>query len=409
MDPREILSSGRLIARRKAPYFRAILLTLVPREMPGLGTIAVTDTGFLLWDPEAVAKWTPEQMGGGWLHEVLHRLNRHGARVGTRDRKLFNMAGDLAINTTVKAMGAELPPGGLFPAFFKFPDGLSSEEYYELLLKKQQEQLQKGGKGKQQDEEQQDKPCCGGGWCGSAAGRKVEGEPDGNDPDARSEAAQERAVRETAEEIKDFAAKNPGKLPAGLQRFADEILQPAKVPWQKRLASMTRHAVAWSLGAMDHRYDAPSRRQAGIGFGNGRPILPRLRRPIPRVGVGVDTSGSMGKEELTGALIEVRGILQSVGADVDFIACDSKVHAARKVASMNDVIASLKGGGGTDFRPVFEALEKLSPRPKVFVFATDGYGPAPEAPPFGVRVIWLLIGKGAPKPAEWGDAIWLDD
>jgi predicted metal-dependent peptidase len=127
--------------------------------------------------------------------------------------------------------------------------------------------------------------------------------------------------------------------------------------------------------------------------------------PVPRVAVAVDTSGSMGQRELTDALREAKGILTAVGANVEFLACDAEVHAARPVRTWRDCIPLLKGGGGTDFTPVFRELERRPHRPEVLVFITDGCGPAPESPPGWCKTIWLTVGPYQRKPAEWGEHI----
>jgi hypothetical protein len=133
----EILTAGRLLAKTKAPYFRALLLSYVLREMPGLGTIGVTKTRIMAVDLAFVLDLVPETMAGILIHECLHSLNRHGHRVGTRDQKLFALAADLAINPAVREMGVQLPTGehaGVFPKQYGFEEGLTVEEYYDLLL-----------------------------------------------------------------------------------------------------------------------------------------------------------------------------------------------------------------------------------------------------------------------------------
>jgi predicted metal-dependent peptidase len=446
---REILATGRLIAKGKAPYFRALLLAFVTREIPGLGTIGVTQNGIVLWDPEFILKCTPDQVGGLWLHEVMHRLNRHAERRGSRDPKFFNMAGDLAINPAIIEMGAELPGGaatGLFPEQFKFPRGLTADEYYDLLIKQSQQQTKqgesgskkaKGDKGQGQgsgksdgDEDGEDasgegdegndanhdhagggeKPQATRGWCGSCAGRALPEEPEDNDPDGRTQGELDRANKEVAEAIQaEIAQKGVGRVPMCLRRWAEDALKTPKVPWRQRLSSLARRAVAWRPGAVDHRYDGPSRRQAALGFGVGRPILPRLRTPVPRVALVVDTSGSMGSREIEDALTEARGILEAVGAEVTFVACDADVHELRPVSTVRDAMRLLKGGGGTDFRPAFEALSAVKPRPEVVIFATDGYGPAPHVQPPGMNTIWLLVGGNKNPPAQWGDVVVVED
>lgn len=400
----EVLAAGRLIALRAAPYFRSMLHSFECREAPGLGTVACTVRGILLYDPEWVAVRTPAEMAGLWAHESMHRLLGHHHRCGTRDPRTFNQAGDLAINPAVEEMGLTLPVGdarGLYPADCGFDRGLTADAYYDLLSKGGG----KGGKGAGDGEQ----PKAGGGWCGSVAGRPVPGEPPPTE--GRGDAAQARLVRETADAIRDHARAR-GTLPAGLARFAEEALAPARIPWRTVLARRVRAAAAWSAGAVDHRYDGPGRRQAGIGYGVGLPVLPRLRAPVPRVAVVVDTSGSMSTDDLAAALTETRGVLAAVGAAVDFVACDAAVHGGvRAVRSVKEAAASLRGGGGTDMRPALDALAARRPRPNVIIVATDGWiGDAGPAPAWA-RVVWLLVGKSALQtpPAPWGDVVRVEE
>lgn len=398
----ENLSAGRLIARKVTPYFRAMLLALVPRIAPGLGTVGVTDNGIFLYDPLAVAKWTAKQCAGAVIHEVLHLQNRHGKRRGERDPMEWNLAGDRAINPGIFEMGLELPFKVAMPKDIGMKDGLTADEYY-------REAQKQGGKGN-------GPPTLGAGQCGGCAGHKNEDEPEGGDPnkggdaDGRSEAQMERAARQVAEEMSDVAnGRQPGKLPASWARMASDILEPPKIPWRQRLAYAARRACAYKTGQVLHRYDAPSRRQAGIGYGEGKAILPRLRAPIPDVAIAIDTSGSMSKAQLTEGLRESKGILEAVGADVTVCVCDAEVHAFDKAAKIETIVRMLKGGGGTDFNPVFRAFEKQRKRPDVLVFITDGFGPAPTKEPSWCKTIWLLVGKGSVRPVDWGEAIHIDD
>ena len=67
--------------------------------------------------------------------------------------------------------------------------------------------------------------------------------------------------------------------------LADYALAPPVVPWQAVFARAARKAVAFKRGADTRRYDAPSRRQAGLGYGPGCAVLPRLRGIVPSVAV----------------------------------------------------------------------------------------------------------------------------
>lgn len=395
----EALSRGRLMAAEKAPYFQHLLLAFVVREAPGLGTIAITKTGFFLYDPVWVARYIANVpiIAGGWLHECGHRITLTHERRGSRRVDLWNQAADLAINPMVRELGGKLPDNVLWPAKFGWTEGQTADAYYELLLKREQSGEESIG---------EDEPSIGAGWCGSCGGRAVDHEPADGDPEGRSESDLDRVVQTTIEAVAAHAkAKGAGSIPSSLRRFVDEALKPPVVPWQRKLSKAARGAAAWAAGAYDHRYDAPGKRQAGLGYGAGCPILPRLRRPVPRVSLVLDTSGSMGSSELADGLAETQGIFRAVGAEIDFMAIDAVVHSLQAVSTIRDLLPLIKGGGGTDFRPAFEALKKRRPRPQIVVFVTDGCGPAPEKPPADTKVIWLLVGPWTQVPAPWGEVV----
>lgn len=62
---------------------------------------------------------------------------------------------------------------------------------------------------------------------------------------------------------------------------------------------------------------------------------------------------------------------------------------------------------------MFEKIGELHPRPEILVYATDGCGPAPLAPPPGLHTIWLLVGRCRQRPMfpadPWGVFVEVDD
>ena len=157
------------------------------------------------------------------------------------------------------------------------------------------------------------KPTLGRGQCGSCAGNAVDGEPEGDESaeaGGRSEADVENIRRVTAESVRDQGSKGRGFVPSGISRWAEEVLGTPKIAWQTLLARATRNAIAYRPGAVDYRYSKVSRRQAAVGFGPGRPIMPALISPVPRVALVLDTSGSMGTEDIKAGLTEATGVLQ---------------------------------------------------------------------------------------------------
>lgn len=407
------LGVARSIARRKVPYFRAALLGMIPIEMPGLGTMAVSEHFVLYYDPIVFSRWNDDQVAFALVHELYHPLMEHFRRGKGHPKLKANIAADLADNPHVQALGFVPVPGALFPEMYKFPSGLSMEAYLRLLpddVPDPDDDPRTGGGSSKDDTagEKQKRPGTCRGKCGSGAGNPVEGEPtedSSNEFGGRTQAEVASIRRQVAEAVQ--AAKDRGKLPSDLLRWSGDTLAPPKIPWQQKLAGIARASARSRPGATMHTYRKIARRQAGIGFGPGRPVIPAFHAPRPRVSVIVDTSGSMGKDELKAALSESAGILRAIHARVTFIVGDARTQGIKRVREWRDAAKLLKGGGGTDLRPMFADALTEKPRPEIIVCVTDGIvgdGIPREQPP-GVRVIFVLVGKYRRNPCSWGEYV----
>lgn len=397
----EKLAAGRLIATRKAPYFGAMINALVPTVVEGLGTIGVTKDAMLVYDPAWIEKRDFDEMGALYWHEVMHLVLNHHGRRGDRDPLLWNVAGDIFINDQGRStLQLKFPAGGCFPEKFKDKSGaplkpnLTADEYYSLLLEAGKDAAQKALDGMQGDGDWQS------GKCGSGAGNAREDEPAGSGKEgARSESDVQQTRMRVAEAVKAHAqggghGKGRGNMPLGLDRWADEFTKPPKVPWQAILARTIRQAVSYRPGAVDYSYSRISRRQGGVGFGVGNPVLPAFVRPVPEVAFVLDTSGSMSQVQLASGIAETLGVLRSCGSEITFLSCDYAVHAHATLTQPSQLARLVKGGGGSSFDPAFEHLARMRRRPQVAIFATDGDICVPATPPRGMDVIWLLIDSG---------------
>jgi len=438
------LAAARLAATRAAPYFSHALLSLVPVWVPtgtlpsdGSGTIACTEDYVLLLEPGAVERWSVKEFASVLLHEVGHLLRLHFKRRGARDPQLSNLSEDCEINDDLKAMGLPLPDGGgaqpdkilqdfraakmkLKDEQAGLPPGKNFEWYYEQLedawMKQKQKQDKQfaqalakalGMKAEQNengDWELKGKPGHGG--CGGCAGNATEHEKDHVPGDAprRTKAEVQQISAACAHAVKEHVeAKRQGTVPAGIQRWAELHGAPPEIPWQERLRMACKRAVFYRPGAVDFKYNRPSRRQAGLGFGAGRAVMPALVQPVPQVAVMLDTSGSMGGKELESALRETDGVLKAVGAKIKLCVVDAQVHALQDVATIDQAVKLVKGGGGTIFNEAFEKLERCTPKPEVIIVMTDGYCGVPDAKP-SAKVIWCLVGRQVnEQPAPWAD------
>ncbi len=378
------LAAGRLWAATRYPYLATGLFGAQVTASPGIGTVAVDERWRMHADPELTAAWTPAQLGSVLVHHVCHLLRGHGDRavaagVTAADARGWLRGADAEINDDLVPAGLDLPGRPVLPEHLGARPGLLAEQYFRP--------------GQPAD--------AAAGWdldCGSGAdgqGRAW----DSAGPPPLSPWQAELLARQVAQDCLQHA-REPGTVPAGLLRWARQVLEPA-VDWRRVLAAELRRAVADTAGAVDYSYRRPSRR-ASV---SGDVVLPALRRPVPEVAVVCDTSGSMTEDLLAVALAEVEGLLRALGLarQVRVLACDTAASAARRVSSARQV--ELVGGGGTDMGAGIAAAAALHPRPAVTVVLTDGFTPWPAGPPRGIRVIIALLGEAAPEAPGWARAV----
>jgi predicted metal-dependent peptidase len=384
------LAMGRLIAIRKAPYFRAMITSLVPIDCDWCPTIGVTSTGLLPFNRAWIETVSKDEMGALYWHEVMHLVLNHRGRRGDRDPYLWNVAGDIFINDQGSTLNFVFPAGGWFPELINAPKNLSADEYYALLVKLGKDAVEGIGPGKPGDWES--------GNCGSGAGNSNPNEPSDQAAEGgRSESELQQTRLAVSEAVKAHVQKHGagrGNVPLGMDRWAADMSAPVKVPWQSILARVVRQAVSFRPGAVDYSFSRMSRRQAGVGFGVGVPIIPAMVRPIPSVAIVLDTSGSMSHDQLSQGISETISVLKTCGSEVDFLSCDHTVHAHAKLTSAAQLASLVKGGGGSSFIPAFEHLARMRRRPQLAIFMTDGFIGVPPMAPKSMDVIWLLIDAG---------------
>ena len=367
-------------------------------------------------------------------HEALHCALSHFARRQHRVRFRWDQACDYAINPLLVEEGLSPPPNSLLMAEFK---GMTAEEIYPCLDESHQQEpldqhaydsenqqqgqsprrkesdLSRSNRPPQQDQEQ-----------GQGSG---DTESDRPQPDQRPDPGQqrgqgdpERSERElgdqgqspppplTPEEQATLAvqwqqrmagaaqqAMQAGKLGGTLARMIEHLLQP-QLPWRMLLA---RYMTA--MARDDFSYMRPSRREGNF-------ILPSLRSTQVDLVVAVDTSGSIRAAEIDEFISEINALKGQMRARITLLACDSRivegcpwVYEPWEEFRMPDHI---KGGGGTDFQPVFDWIGAQGLNPELLVYFTDAEGSFPKQEP-SFPVIWLVKGR---LPVPWGQRIQLN-
>ncbi len=374
-----------------------------------------TDARKLYYNAEYIGHLSLAETQFVLAQEALHCALLHFARRGHRVRHLWDLACDFAINPILIHDGLTAPPGALYSHEY---EGMTAEEIYPLLQdnendstndenlhdKPEEQQEGKGQEPPPPEQEQDDE---------EGQGQRPQTETDDNAQpqdgvDENQEGAHEppplsAQERETLEvqwkqRLAGAAqqAMQAGKLGGDLARLVDYVLEP-KLPWRMLLAHyMTAQA------RDDYSYTRPSSRR-------GEPaILPSLRSHQLELVVAVDTSGSISSEEMFEFVSEIDAIKGQLRARVVLQACDERLcpdgpwtFEAWEPLMMP---AAFTGGGGTDFRPVFDWVGTLDREPDLMVYFTDAEGSFPKTPPH-CPVIWLVKGKA---PVPWGQRIQLN-
>ena len=141
--------------------------------------------------------------------------------------------------------------------------------------------------------------------------------------------------------------------------------------------------------------------------------------------IALDTSASCRGEIVQAFLQKTYNILQNgenffTKINVHILQCDSEVRQDTKITGREDfddflAHGKLTGFGSTDFRPVFDYVEKLREKQefdnlKGLLYFTDGYGIYPERmPDYDVAFVFLHEDENAPKVPPWAIRIVLDE
>lgn len=405
----EHLQRARVRLLLEHPFFGVLAIHLMEREyseidnkmqemLNGYPATAGTDGRHLFVNPEWLDKLSEEEKKGLLAHEVMHVALGHlwPWRIGGREALVWNLAGDHVINLLLRDAGLSLPPEGLWDDKY---DGLSTEQVYEIL---KQEQSDQGGSGSGQEKPDLSMrdilpPDAGG---KSDSGDDSKDENSGSNGDGESgempigtmtEDEQKQLEREWKEKMVSaaMAAKLRGKLPAGIDRLVDGLLAP-KIPWQTLLQQFVNDVIR-----DDYDLQRPDRRFLWQGI-----YLPDLYSEGAHIVVAVDTSGSISEEDTKSFLSEAIGILNSRNVtSIRLMACDAEVGLDIELNPYDPIPAVLPGGGGTDFRPVFElAMDNPMKRPACIIYLTDLWGTFPEEPP-QCPVIWVATSD---EEVPWG-------
>ena len=361
MDPIiDKLTTARVGLLLKAPFFGNMATRMRLIEADDWCPTAATNGRDFFYSTKFVEKLSVKKLEFLFAHEICHAVFDHFGRVGSRDRMLSNIAQDYAVNQILvdERIGEKITEVQIcYDSKYR---GKAWEEIYDELYEKAEKitmpELLKQLGDLLDEHLKEESPG--------------EGEQDGkggNKPSISKEDAQK--IRDEIKEamIQSAAAAGAGKTPAGIQRMIKDLTEP-KMNWRE-LVRMNIQSIVRN----DYSFSRPSRKGQMSGA-----ILPGMKQDETiDVAIGIDMSGSIGQEDATVFLSEVKGIMdQYQDFAIDIWCFDTAIYNHQRITHDNDqdlLDYAPEGGGGTDFMANWEFMKEQGIQPKKFIMFTDGY------------------------------------
>jgi predicted metal-dependent peptidase len=378
------LSMARLRAGELAPYMSSILYLMIPTEDKRCPTMGITQKCVLFYSPEFVEEKTVNELSIVLLHEAMHIYQDHWSRMDGRKHDLWNISADCEVDDDLERIDF-LPEGMLVPQKFGLPPNKPAEWYYTKIL-----------------ENAIEIPCPNDMIMGdsddSNPGDSDQKTQDGNNQQNEPTSGRTQSEIEAARTSTSEAIKQQGDVPGGLLRMAEKLTAPPLLDWKTELTAATVNSVATTkYGMSDYSFGRPNKRHQ-----KSKILFPSMITHLPKVGVLIDTSGSMSEEDVGAGLAQIRHILSNLGSEVYLAVVDCSLQYFGRAKTVAEITTKLKGGGGTDLRPGFDKLTEV--KCDVIIAVSDCYASFPEKQPAG-KTIFLIPNGGTMAP--WGKQVFM--
>lgn len=181
------------------------------------------------------------------------------------------------------------------------------------------------------------------------------------------------------------AAQMMGNMPADMKRLVQEANRP-RFDFRSLLMRFAQDQCK-----SDYSFKRPNTRYVPQGV-----YLPAaMDVQMGEMVFGIDSSGSITDKILAHFLRIAQDVVDQVNPRrVRILVCDARVHREH-IFERGEPLEGIElvGGGGTDFRPVFKAVEESEDdeRPACIMYLTDGYGAFPEH--VDVPTLWCMTSE----------------
>ena len=364
---------------------------------------AATDGEKIYFNPEFLDIIDDELLDFVLMHELLHIVLKHCFRKGDRDQKLFDVACDIVVNSTILNSTSSYNK----PNDFSFSDKIlhlapNGKEGYRYTVEQVYEMLEKDGKkankngdndnDSSKSEKKTDKAN------GNCRGEEVDDHSKWETKDANElEEVWNKRFIDAAESIKAREGTNiVGLLPMFAQRMLEELTKP-QIDWRLILNDFVQEEV------VDYSFSPPDRRFDDYPF--YLPDFNEKEDSVKDILFMIDTSGSITNKMMTVAYSEIKGAIDQFGGKLQgwlgFF--DATVKEPIPFEG-EDEFKKIKptGGGGTRFDIIFHFVKNnMMEKPVSIVILTDGYATFPkESSSMEIPVLWMINNEDINPP--WG-------
>jgi predicted metal-dependent peptidase len=388
---REKLITARIGLLLKAPFFGNLATRMTLVNADAWCATAATDGRKFYYNSEFVNKMPLKQVEFLVGHEVLHAVYDHMGRREHRDPKISNIAADFCVNSDLidQKIGEKITVVGLLydPKY----RGMSYEEVYDDLMKNANK-IDINKLLQQVLDDHMD------GEDGEGDG---DGDVDGSGKRPKLTADERKAIRDEVKEAVMQAAQavGAGNLPGGVKRMIKDLTEPM-IGWKELLEQQIQSTIK-----NDYTFARPGRKSWHLDA-----ILP-AQKPGETIDIviGIDTSGSIGPEDLKVFFSEIKGIMDSYTEyKIVVMGWDTEIGGVGEFTSdnMEDITTfDPQGGGGTDPMCVWEYLKEHNIEPKKLIMFTDYcfFGWTPDEVEGYCDTVWIIKGNPNAEP-EFG--IW---
>ncbi len=409
--------------------FRFLDLALCkPEFKPGnLETFAL-DGKYLIYNPRFIFRLYKEGLlNRSYLHVILHAVFSHPFVDCSIDQPLWDLACDIAVEAILDELnvkhletvdssaiaaelvnlqrdGAKLTAERLYKRFTDAP--LSSQEYKRLS---------------QFFHRDDHRPWYVPPQSGGTAGEFGQNGPDGSTDSAALSLALQAEWKEISQRIQvDLETASQASWGDRASNLLQNVAEVNRERYDYTSFLEKFAVLGEEMRINDDEFDYIFYTY-GLQIYQNVPLIEPLEykevRRIKDFVIAIDTSGSTSGELVQKFVQKTYNVLQSTESffskiNLHIIQCDAEIQEDVKITSREDFdeylkTMTLKGFGGTDFRPVFRYVDALREKDefdnlKGLIYFTDGYGDFPEQmPDYQAAFVFVDDEDGQPEVPVW--------